>query len=362
MSIAQALFQPLRVGVAQLKHRVALAPLTRYRADDEHVHTDMAVEYYRQRSSVPGTMLISEATFIDARAGGYVNAPGIWTDAQVAAWKKITDVVHANGSFIYMQLWALGRTANEAVLQAEVPDADIVSSGNIKLDDEHVQPRPLTVAEIDNYVNWYARAAKNAVHGAGFDGVEIHGAAGYLVDQFIQDTVNNRTDEYGGSIENRLRFPLRVVDAVVAAVGAEHTGIRLSPWGRFQGMREKNPVPTFSKLIEELKQRELAYLHLVEPRLDWDGSDGDLDWAHAIWKPRPLVLACGYTPTTAIETAQKAADNGEQVIIAFGRNFISNPDLPLRIQRNLALTPYDRDTFYTVKSPKGYTDYLFASA
>ncbi|KZV80858.1 FMN-linked oxidoreductase [Exidia glandulosa HHB12029] len=363
MSVSQALFTPLRLGVAELKHRVALAPLTRYRADDAHVHTDLAVEYYRQRSSVPGTMLITEATFIEARAGGYADVPGIWSDAQVAAWKKIADVVHANGSFIYMQLWALGRAAKQEVLQAEIPGADVVSSGNVKMDDEHVQPRALTAAEIDEYVDWYARAAKNAVQGAGFDGVEIHGANGYLVDQFIQNTANNRTDEYGGSLENRLRFPLRVVDAVIGAVGAEHTGIRLSPWGRFQGMREENPIPTFSKLLEELKQRELAFVHLVEPRLDWGGSEGDsLDWARAIWKPRPLVLACGFTPATAVETAQKAADNGEQVVIAFGRDFISNPDLPLRIQRNLALTPYDRDTFYTAKSPKGYTDYLFASA
>ncbi|EJD49121.1 FMN-linked oxidoreductase [Auricularia subglabra TFB-10046 SS5] len=362
MSVAKALFKPLRVGTSQLKHRVAMAPMTRYRADDNHVPLDIVVEYYRQRASVPGTFLITEATLIDPRAGSYANVPGIWNDDQVAAWKRIVDAVHETGSFIYLQLWALGRTANEKQLKSELPDSDVVSASAIRMDDDHAVPRPLTVKEIDDYVSWFARAAKNAVEGAGFDGVELHGANGYLLDQFIQDVSNRRTDEYGGSIENRIRFPLRAVDAVVSAVGAERTGIRLNPWGRFQGMREANPIPTFSKILEELKKRDLAFVHLVESRLDWGGDASDnLDWARKIWAPRPLVLACGYTPESAIETAQKADENGEQVLIAFGRHFISNPDLPRRVQRGIPFTPYDRDSFYTPKDPKGYLDYLPAS-
>ncbi|EJD49120.1 NADH:flavin oxidoreductase/NADH oxidase family protein [Auricularia subglabra TFB-10046 SS5] len=337
-----------------------MAPLTRYRAGDDHVPVDIMVEYYTQRASVPGTLLIAEATIIDPRAGTFANVPGIYTDAQVAAWKKIVDVVHAKGSFIYLQLWTLGRVADEKQLKSEVPGADVVSASDIRVDDEHAVPRPLTVKEIDDYVSWFARAAKNAVEGAGFDGVELHGASGYLIDQFIQDVSNKRTDEYGGSIGNRLRFPLRAVDAVIAAVGAERTAIRLSPWNLFQGMREKDPITTFSALLEELAKRRLAYVNLVESRVDWVGGGDPSDnllWARKILKPYPLILSCGFTPDTAIETAQEAENNGEQVLIAFGRNFISNPDLPKRIKFDIPLTPYDRDTFFTPKTTKGYTDY-----
>jgi NADPH2 dehydrogenase len=332
------------------------------------VHSDLGVEYYRQRSSVPGTLIVTEATFIDARAGGYANAPGIYNDEQVAAWKKIVDAVHANGSYIYLQLWALGRAAIPAQLAKEGADFPYVSSGDMQLEGKDRAPRPLSETEISEYVSWYGRAAKLAVEGAGFDGVEIHGANGYLVDQFIQDVTNNRIDRYGGSILNRARFPLEVIASVVRAVGPSKTGIRLSPWERYQGMRMADPVPTFSYLIEQIAQQypDFAYIHLTEERAAVGYEEKavtkteSLDFARKIWKPRPMLLAGGYTPENALERAREGEQNGENLVIAFGRHFIANPDLPSRIRNNIALNPYDRDTFYLPQSPKGYTEYPFA--
>jgi len=210
---------------------------------------------------------------------------------------------------------------------------------------------------------------KMAVQGAGFDGVEIHGANGYLVDQFTQDTANNRTDEYGGSIENRSRFALEVVQSVVDAVGQSKVGIRFSPWERFQGMRMKNPVPTFSYLLSRFAELhpDLAYVHLVEPRAA-RGNDGivlpayeSLDFARKIWAPRPMLIAGGYTPEDALERSKEGEVNGENLVITFGRAFIANPDLPLRIRKAIPLNPYNRDTFYLPKSAVGYVDYPFAN-
>ncbi|EJD49440.1 FMN-linked oxidoreductase [Auricularia subglabra TFB-10046 SS5] len=361
-----ALFTPVRVGATALEHRVVLAPLTRYRADVDHVHTDLAVEYYAQRASTPGTLLISEATFIDARAGGYSNVPGIWNDAQIAAWRKITDVVHLKGSRIYCQLWALGRAAIRSQLPAEF---DVVSSGDIQINATTTKPRALTLQDIDEYVELYVRAAKNAI-AAGFDGVEVHSANGYLLDQFIQTPSNNRTDEYGGSIENRIRFPLRVVRAVRDAVGPDRTGIRLSPYERFQGMYmpPADLRPTFSALITELSTLGLAYLHLTEPRVsgqlasridDAPGLAESLDWALDIWRTQPIILCGGYTAESALQRAEESKAKGDEVLIAFGRRFISNPDLPERIRKGIPFTPYDRSTFYLRMSPRGYTDYAF---
>ncbi|KAI5823787.1 NADH:flavin oxidoreductase/NADH oxidase [Schizophyllum commune Tattone D] len=362
------LFQPIKVGDLTLAHRVVLAPLTRFRGTKfEHVPLPNVKEYYRQRGSTPGTLLITEATFISPQAGGYTNVPGIWSDEQISKWKEVTDTVHAEGSFIYLQLWALGRAAVAAELKAEDPSFDYVAPSAIKLTGHDETPRALTIPEIKQYVQWYATAAKNAVERAGFDGVEIHGANGYLIDQFLQDVSNHRTDEYGGSIENRSRFGLEVVDAVVKAVGASKTGIRLSPWGKFQDMRMADPLPQFSYFATELKTRhpDLAYLHLVEPRAQGFAilRDEDLearesnDFLRKIWAPKPLITAGAYTRELAIKTAEEKGD-----IIAVGRYFISNPDLPLRWRHNLPLTEYNRDTFYLKgdASPTGYTDYPFA--
>lgn len=241
MSTATKLFQPTRVGKLTLNHRVILAPLTRFRATDSHVPTDLMVDYYAQRASVPGTLLVTEATYIAARAGGMDNVPGIWSPEQIQGWKKVTEAVHSRGSHIFLQIWALGRAAFTEVITATDSVSNpggpylYISASDVQLSDRTIPPRALTDAEIWEYVALYAQAAKNAVFGAGFDGVEIHGAHGYLIDQFIQDVSNKRSDEWGGSIEKRSRFPLEVIKAVVNAVGEERTAIRMSPFSTFQG-------------------------------------------------------------------------------------------------------------------------------
>ncbi|KAI0686790.1 NADH:flavin oxidoreductase/NADH oxidase [Cytidiella melzeri] len=355
------LFTPIKVGDVTLEHRVVLAPLTRFRADSSHVHTKLGVEHYAQRAAVRGTMLITEATFIAAQAGGYPNVPGIYNEEQIAAWKAIVDAVHEKGSFIYLQLWALGRAAVPEVLASE-GSFPYVSSSDVKLSEKNVAPRPLTTDEVKEYVQLYATAASNAVHGAGFDGVEIHGANGYLIDQFTQDVANKRTDEYGGSVENRGRFALEVTDAVVKKIGAEKTGIRFSPWGTFNEMKMADPIPTFSYIIKELAERHpsLAFVHVVEPRVngstDREAGQGESnDFIRAIWQPRPLISAGGYDRELALEAAEQ-----KDVLVAFGRPYIPNPDLPLRLKKNLPVVKYDREKFYNVGEAAGYVDYPYA--
>lgn len=269
------LFTPFKVGSTELDHRVVMAPLTRFRADNDYVPTDVMAQYYAQRAVVPGTLIISEATFISAKAGGYPNIPGLWTDAQLAAWKKVTDGIHAKGSKAFAQLWHLGRAGYPDPVGSggAIPDdkfnyeKDFVSASNVPMYEGGPAPRPLTEEEIWATINDYATAARNAVEKGGFDGVEIHAAHGYLIDQFTQDTSNKRTDQWGGSIENRARFAIEVSKAVVKAVGVERVGIRLSPWSNFQGMRMTDPIPQFSYLIQQLRKLDLAYLHIVEPRV-----------------------------------------------------------------------------------------------
>ncbi|KAF8501856.1 hypothetical protein BU17DRAFT_102186 [Hysterangium stoloniferum] len=352
MSSTSPLFSPIKVGRSQLLHRVAMAPLTRYRADDNHVHNDMAVEYYTQRASTPGTLLITEATIISEKAGGYDNVPGLYNAAQVDAWKRVTDAVHAKGSFIYAQLWALGRAADPQVLKRD-SDLPYVSSSPKQLTGHAEVPRALTVPEITEYVHAYATAARNAI-AAGFDGVEVHGANGYLVDQFLQDVVNARTDAYGGSIANRSRFGLEVLQAVVAAVGQDRVGIRLSPWSSFQDMRMADPIPQFTHFITAIRDAypDFAYIHLTEPDFDRNAQDtGSNDLFRVLWAPRPFLSANGHAP----ENAEMVAKKGD--VVVFGRYFISNPDLPVRLQKNIPLTPYNYDTFFAKKSPVGYIDY-----
>ncbi|KAK0431538.1 hypothetical protein EV421DRAFT_1893348 [Armillaria borealis] len=332
--MAPKLFQPTQVGSVLLKHRVVLAPLTRFRASKAHIpHVRIVKEYYEQRAHAPGTLLITEATYIAERAGGYDNIPGIWNEHQIEAWKEITDAIHAKGSYIFCQLWALGRC-----IRSESPG----------LSSESVAPRPLTVEEIQEYVELYAQAARNAVS-AGFDGVEIHGANGYLLDQFTR----------GYNIENRVRFPLEVVDAVVEAIGPERVGYR--------SMKMIDPKPTFGYLASQLKARQpkLAYLHVVEPRMIglYDRKDEDIsvqeenDFIRNVWSPKLLISAGGYDRQSAIDTAENKGD-----LIAFGRHFIANPDLVYRLENNVALNAYNRKTFYLPGevSSTGYTDYPFA--
>lgn len=333
------LFKPIRVGNIELKHRVVLAPLTRYRATKAHVPTDLMVDYYAQRASTPGGLLITEATFIAARAGGYEQVPGIWSDEQVEGWKKVVDVVHAQGCYIYMQLWQLGRAALPEVLAK--PDSPenpggpypYVSSSDVPLKArKHGPPRTLAHDEILEYIELFGQAAHNAVHRAGFDGVEIHGAHGYLVDQFTQNVCNKRTDMWGGSLENRTRFAMEVIKKIVSVVGEERTAIRLSPFAQFQDMYEEHPQLTFAYLVSRIREAypRFSYIHVVEPRahgnMDRTPLAGEsTDFLRAIWKgPKSLqngsvyLAAGGYKPETALEDADR------DELIVFGRFFTSN--------------------------------------
>ena len=362
MAANTKLFAPLQVGNMKLSNRVAMAPLTRFRANDEHVHQDIAKEYYVQRAApVPGTLIITEATPVSARAGNYPNVPGIYTDAQIKAWKDIVDAVHAKGSYIYLQMWALGRTASAETLKAETGLA-LKSSSAVAMSDNSPKPEELTEEEILGLISDYASGAKNAIEGAGFDGVEIHGANGYLIDQFTQDTCNKRTDKWGGSVENRSRFGLEVTKAVVKAVGADKVGLRISPWSSFQGMGMEDPVPQFTHFVNALKEYKLAYLHVVESRITGNAdveATGKIDFAIDAWaNTSPILLAGGFKPDSAQQAVEQYKD--KDVVIVFGRYFISTPDLVYRLREGIDFTPYDRDSFYIPHSTKGYTDYPYS--
>ncbi|KAI0744285.1 NADH:flavin oxidoreductase/NADH oxidase [Daedaleopsis nitida] len=359
-----ALFQPTQLGNMKLAHRVVLAPLTRLRADAEHVPTELLVEYYKQRSSVPGTLLITEATIIAPKAGGMPHAPGIWSDAQIAAWKKVVDVVHTNKSYIYLQLWAMGRAARPVVLKKKDPSLEHVAPSAIPLSDRpNDVPRPLTIEEIKEYTKWFGAAAHNAVHRAGFDGIELHGANGYLIDQFLQDVSNQRTDEYGGSIENRARFPLDVLQAVVDAVGQERSAIRLSPWSTYQDMRMEDPIPTFSYLVQQIKARfpNLAYLHHTGPNVQGTGrgpeDESQTDFIQKLWAPLPAITNGGFTRESGLKTAEETGQ-----LVAYGSLFLANPDLPFRLRENVPFNKPDPTSFYTPLDPVGYTTYTFSDA
>ncbi|KAI8387399.1 hypothetical protein BD560DRAFT_486263 [Blakeslea trispora] len=356
-----ALFAPIKVGKADLKHRVVLAPLTRFRATTEAVPTDLQVEHYKQRAS-EGGLLITEATFINRLAGGYPQAPGIYTKEQIEGWKKVTDAVHEKKGVIYLQLWHIGRAGFKGLNPNQeqiVSASDIPISGKNMAGGDYEVPRPLTVEEIKALVQDYRQAALNAVE-AGFDGVEIHGANGYLIDQFINTSSNKRTDQYGGSIENRARFALEIVDAVVDAIGADRTAIRFSPGGAFQDMKDDTVVETWSYLTTQLQQNhpDLAYLHFIEARASFFNDEANsvdtLEPYRQIWKG-PFITASGFSTNVphAIEIAEKTGN-----LIAFGRAFIANPDLPERIRNGWELNKYDRSTFYT-HDAVGYTDYPF---
>ncbi|KAG1460652.1 hypothetical protein G6F56_005900 [Rhizopus delemar] len=359
----ESLFTPFKIGKHELEHRVVLAPLTRLRADLDATPNDLLLEYYQQRAS-KGGLLITEATFIDRLAGAYRRAPGIYTKEHIESWKKITEAVHQKGGIIFLQLWHIGRAGSSIFNpngELTVSSSDIPITGKNALAGgiDFEKPRPLTVLEIKEWVQTYKQAALNAIE-AGFDGVEIHSANGYLLDQFINTRSNKRVDEYGGSIENRTRFPLEVVDAVVGAVGADRTAIRFSPGGAFQDMGDDSVIDTWGYLTSQLQQNhpDLAYVHFIETSSNiLIGKSADKDTLapfREIWKG-PFIASNGYS--NAIEDAAAYAKKNNTAI-AFGRSFIANPDLPERIRNNWPLNPYDRPTFYT-NEPKGYTDYPF---
>lgn len=378
--VNKRLFSPLQLGTVQLEHRIVLPPLTRFRADKEHVPLNICADYYAQRASIPGGLLIAEGTLVSPRAAGLDHAPGIWSSKQIAAWKKVTDAVHAKGCFIFLQLWDLGRRACPESLDLEEGGPYAVSSAS-EIDISPVIPVPggrhlppakahaLTKEEIQLHFDDFATAAKNAIE-AGFDGVEVHGANGYIVDQFLQESCNKRTDEYGGTIEKRSRFCIELTRAVVDAVGdSKKVAVRLSPWSEFEDGKTESPLPQFLHVVSELKKLDLAYLHLVESRLK--GPDAGTAVYHRLTRRNdplietwgnqaPIILAGGFTPETAV-IATDDIYRDRDICVAIGRYFISTPDLPYRVQHELQLTPYDRLTFYTAMSPHGYTDYAYST-
>lgn len=355
--MSSKLFEPLKLGSLQLENRIALAPLTRYRADDNHVPLPFVPEYYAQRGSTPGTLLITEATFIAPQASGYSNAPGIWSQEQIASWKKVTEAVHAKGSFIYLQLWALGRTAYISELVKDVGEgAKLVGAGDIAIKGGE-KPTPLSEDEIKEYISLYAQAAKNSIE-AGFDGVEIHGANGYLIDQFLQDVTNNRENSYGGSIENRSRFGLEVTKAVVDAVGAEKTAIRISPFSQFQEMKMEDPVPQFSHFATELKKFNLAYIHICD--MVRVSDIGKVDFLIKIWNNQSPFLICGGFDAASAKKAVDDEYKDNDIVVVFGQLFISNPDLVFRFKAGVELTPADPTLFYNKKEEHGYIDWAFS--
>ncbi|KAL0079877.1 hypothetical protein J3Q64DRAFT_1148206 [Phycomyces blakesleeanus] len=368
--MSTTLFTPIKVGTSLLKHRVALAPLTRLRADADHVPTPMMTEYYQQRAS-EGGLLISEGTFIAEDAGVYPSAPGIYNDRQIEAWKHITKAVHDKGGFIYVQLWHVGRASSPAFIPGNkipVSASAIAINGKDLIGHDYKVPRALETEEISQLVQTYANAARNAIS-AGFDGVELHGANGYLIDQFLNTSSNIRTDQYGGSIENRTRFALEVIEGVSKAIGEDRTAIRLSPWSGFQDMKDDTPYETWGYLVSQLQEKHpnLAYLHFIEPRDDnittmfpeidrTEIIENDtIEPFHKAWKG-PFISAGGYTttPKRAFETTERL----ENTLVAFGRSFIANPDLPLRLKNDSPLNKYNRATFYS-SGNAGYTDYPF---
>ncbi|KAI8955644.1 NADH:flavin oxidoreductase/NADH oxidase [Xylaria longipes] len=353
------LFESIRVGSMKLGHRVAMAPLTRYRCDDDWVPLPMVKEYYEQRATVPGTLLITEATFISKSAVCRNNTPGIYSEAQIARWREITDAVHEKGSFIYCQIWHVGRAGWPEVLEAM--GSKLKSSSAVRMDEARPLPEEMTEDDIWEVIGDFAKAAKNAM-AAGFDGVELHGANGYLIDQFTQDNCNKRTDAWGGGIENRARFAAEATKAVADAIGADKTAIRLSPFSDFQSMGMKDPYPQFEFLVEQLKPLNLSYLHLVEPRISGNtdndcGAGHSLEFLIKLWNNQsPIILAGGFLPKSAVQAVEETWKDFD-IVIAFGRYFISNPDLVFRLREGIEFRNYDRSTFYTPKKAEGYIDF-----
>ncbi|OTA60876.1 putative oxidoreductase, partial [Hypoxylon sp. EC38] len=360
MDGSSSLFKPLQIGQCFLEHKLVLSPMTRFRADDSAVPLPIVKEYYAQRASVPGTLLITEATAISPRAKGFANVPGIWTPEHVHAWKEVVNAVHAKGSYIWLQLWATGRSAEVEVLAAN--GFDLTSSSAVPAGPDEPTPRALIEAEIETYIEEHVQAAKNAIL-AGFDGVEIHGANGFLIDQFFQASCNKRNDGWGGNIERRSRFGLEIASKIVDAIGAHRVGMKLSPWSTFQGMGTMDDLTSqFEYVITRLSEMDIAYLHLANSRWveDITHPDADNKTFVQMWgESRPVLLAGGYDAELARRVVDETYVGHDNVAVGLGRLYISNPDLPFRVKHRLPLEQYDRDTFYVSCSEKGYLDYPF---
>jgi N-ethylmaleimide reductase len=360
------LFTPTQVGPHKLSHRVVMAPLTRMRSDPGDIPSDLMIEYYTQRAS-KGGLIISEATPVSTRGNGYAGAPGIYSDTQIAGWQRVTNAVHAKGGRIFQQLWHVGRQSHVDLQpngDAPVAPSAIAAEGYAYSKRGEVpfsMPRALELHEIPRIIEEFRSGAERALR-AGFDGVEIHGANGYLPDQFLQDGTNKRTDEYGGPIENRARFLLEVTQAAISVWGADRVGVRIAPSGAYGSMSDSDPATTFGYVTTQLDRLGIAYLHVVEPRIKGteEVSHGRPPIAAQHLRPkfsRTLIAAGGFTPASA----EAVVTFGDADLVAFGRHFISNPDLPERLRQGLPLTRYDRSTFYGGDA-RGYTDYPVAEA
>lgn len=358
-SLSDALFQPFKLGDLELANRLAMAPMTRSRADDSLVPTEQIVEYYRQRASVG--LIIAEATQVSASAQGYTNTPGIYTPEQIAAWKQVTDAVHAEGGKIFVQLWHTGRMSHthfQPGNQAPVAPSAIAAKAKTFINGQGFVdcsvPRALEIAEIAAIVDDFRLAAAHAIE-AGFDGVEIHGAHGYLLDAFLRDGTNHRTDAYGGSVENRARFLLEVMAAVIAEIGAARVGVRLAPVSPVNDAVESNPRPLFEHVVRELEKLHPVYIHIVEGHTGGPRDNVPFDYEalrrlySGVW-----MLNNGYTKEMAEETVR----SGRADMVSIGRKFITNPDLPRRWRENAPLNrPFEDVSLYGGSGSHGFTDY-----
>lgn len=343
------LFDPITLGEITLPNRILMAPLTRSRAGAARIPNALMAEYYAQRATAG--LIISEATSVTPMGVGYADTPGLWSTEQVAGWKLVTKAVHEAGGRIFAQLWHVGRISSPIFLNGELPVAPsaIAAQGHVSLvrpEQPYAVPRPLDTAEIPGVVEAYRKAAMNAQM-AGFDGVEIHGANGYLLDQFLQDGSNHRSDDYGGKVENRARLMLEVTDGVISVWGPGLVGMHLAPRADAHSMGDSNRLGTFSYVARELGERGIAFICARERR-----AEDSIGPALKKIFGGPYIVNEGFTAATA----QAALDAGEADAVAFGKDFIANPDLVARIQSGAPLNQWDAATFY-VPGAKGYTDY-----
>lgn len=355
------LYTPVTIGPIALTHRVVQAPLTRLRSEQPgDIPGNLMATHYGQRAS-KGGLQIAEATTVSIHGRGYLGAPGIYSADQVTGWRKVTKAVHAKGGKIFLQLWHVGRQSHVEMTGGVPPVAPsvmpfeqvvVTSDGWVPVSPH----RALALNEIPAIVEEFRSGAQRAKD-AGFDGVEIHGANGYLIDQFLQDGSNTRTDIYGGPIENRARLLLEVVEAAASVWGGDRVGVRLGPSGTWASMSDSDPDATFGYVAEQLNRFGLAYLHIVEPRIV--GAEAPVEGKPPVAAAQiraifngPIIAAGGFDR----DGAQRIVDSGDADLVAFGRHFSSNPDLPERLRRDLPLAPYDRDTFWG-GDHRGYTDF-----
>jgi N-ethylmaleimide reductase len=361
----EKLFSPVQVGPLTLSHRVVMPPLTRMRSNADDTINDMMVEYYGQRASQGGLQII-EGAFVSPHGNGYYGAPGIHSDKFIPGFRRIADAIHAKDGFVFAQLWHAGRVSHVSLQpngEAPLAPSVVPFDGHAATKEGEVvssRARELGIEEIPGVVEEFRKAAERA-KAAGVDGVEIHGANGYLPDQFLQDNANKRTDAYGGPIENRARFLLEVTEAVVSVWGPGRVGYRISPSSTFNDMADSDPDATFGHVAEQLNKLDLAYLHVVEPRVKGDATRDNAENDHDVAASQlreffkgTIIAAGGFDR----DSAEAILRRGDADLVAFGRAFLSNPDLPVRLRLGLPLNRYDRATFYG-GDERGYTDYPF---